>query len=113
MATLEDLEIEIGRLRRRVRELSGATTADSRSAVNELVSSDDERLITAGGSTNGFGAACARSDADLAKKLEAEAIRDLRAGSVRSQEALRSFHRRFERLGHSKRLALINEFDRR
>jgi hypothetical protein len=113
VATFEDLEKEVSRLRAKVNRLGGNAAADNARAVDEIVSTadGDEKLIVSGG--GGFSAACAESGVQLCKKLEAQAIRDLKGGSVRSQEALRSFHKRYEKLGNTRRLELINEHDRR
>jgi hypothetical protein len=101
----------MGRLRDK---LLAEIEEDNQKAARELVSkSRDDQYDLNSGHGGGFSRACAESGAALCKKLEAQAIRDLQGGTVRSQEALRSFHKRYEKLGNSLRLKLINQHDHR
>jgi len=115
MATFEDLEKEVRTLRAKVNRLGGNPAAANAAAVSAIVEpGDDERLITNGGSASGFAAACAKSTAQASRRSEAQAIREARAGSARSQEALRSFYdRHVKLLGRRRCDEILNEYEPR
>jgi hypothetical protein len=94
MATFDELEAEVGKLRRKVRQLEGGNAgANNRRAVDDIVSEadGDERLIASGG--GGFSAACSQSRQSLIEKQKLSAQRELRnnPGCIKTPAALHSF----------------------
>jgi hypothetical protein len=95
MATIDDLDREVRRLRRRVNELEG--TGREQQTVDELLSNDlDGNQPT----HRGFAEAVAKSNADALENLEAEAIQYLKSGvNLKVPTAHHAFLNRFG--GHS------------
>jgi hypothetical protein len=89
VATFNDLEIEVRKLRQKVRRLeTGNAAAENAAVVNELVSTDDsDRLIAAGGG-GGISGAFAAGRAEALRKMELKAIGELKSGAVQSQQAV-------------------------
>lgn len=116
MATFDDLEFEVKKLRRTVRRLeSGNSAAANARAVSEIVSEQngDEKLITRGGSPTGFASACAESHAKLASRAEQKLIADIRAGQSAGEISRKSLYRQFVPiLGRSRVDELILEHRR-
>lgn len=99
MATFDELEAEVGKLRRKVRQLEGGNVnANNLRAVDDIVSEadGDERLIASGGS-GGFSAACTQSHQSLIEKQKLAAQRELRnnPGCIKTPTALHSFRRSY------------------
>jgi hypothetical protein len=67
---------------------------EDRHAVKKIVEADagDDKLL---GSGSGFAAACAQSAAEKAKKMEAQAIRDIRDGQTEAEVSRKAFHRKY------------------
>jgi hypothetical protein len=75
VATLDDLDREVRRLRKRVNELEG--TGHEKQTLDELLSNDvDGNQPT----QRGFSAAVAESNADALENLEVEAVKYLQSG---------------------------------
>jgi hypothetical protein len=115
VATFDDLQLEVRKLRRQVRRLEGGNAAANNTrAVDEIVSTadGDEKFIAEGGG-GGFAAACAESHATLGKRLEQEAIRDIRDGQTEAESSRLAFYRKYNTvLGRSKLDSLILEHRR-
>jgi hypothetical protein len=86
---------------------------EHRAEVEKIVEPDpyDDKLIGSGG---GFSRACAESAAQASRNSEAQAIREAKTGSVRSQESLKSFYdRHVKLLGRRRCDEILNEHDHR
>jgi hypothetical protein len=112
VATFEDLEKEVRRLRVKVNRLGGTAVADNARAVEAIVdiSDGDERLIVSGG--GGFGAACAQSRAKVIEEQKNRARRELQdsPGCIRTPTALQSFRATYNAIPTIELDSIIREF---
>jgi hypothetical protein len=107
MATIDDLEREVRKLRQRVNDLHGVGREEQ--IVAELVDNSDGLSQP---SRHGFADAVAQSNAAVAEDLERQAIALLRSGAVGTPGQVHNFHQNFSRLGFSKRNELLSKYSR-
>jgi hypothetical protein len=111
VATFNDLEIEVRKLRQKVRRLEGGNAATR--TVKEIVQSEDtDDKILGTGTTGGFAAACAQSRENLVKQQRLAAQRELQdnPGCVRTPAALHAFRRTYSAVPAVEIDGLIREF---
>jgi len=113
MATLEDLEREVRKLRRQVEQSNGNAAAAR--TVDEIVQPDDnDDKIIGGGPTGGFSAACAQSRTNLVERQKREAAEELRdnPGRVKTPAALHGFRMRYSAVPTDDLDDIVREFAR-
>ena len=69
---------------------------EDRGTVKRIVQADacDDKLLGTGGAS-GFAGACAQAAAKKAKRMEAQAIQDIRDGQTEAEVSRKAFHRRY------------------